>query len=90
MGANYVVFGTPWDTPTKPGRIPTPFATLVEAKTAITGIPIFAIGGIFPHNAAQVLATGVDGVAVITSVFGSGDPEKASRDFCSVFDRPVV
>ncbi len=85
MGADYVVFGTPWSTPTKPGRIPTPFETLVEAKSAITGIPIFAIGGIFPHNAAQVLATGVDGVAVITSVFGSDDPEKASRYICSVF-----
>ncbi|MDE0520269.1 MAG: thiamine phosphate synthase, partial [Candidatus Dadabacteria bacterium] len=54
------------------------------ARTAITGIPIFAIGGIFSHNAAQVLATGVDGVAVITSVFGSDDPEGASRDLRSV------
>ena len=90
MGADYVVFGTPWATPTKPGRIPTPFETLVEAKTAITGIPIFAIGGIFPHNAAQVLATGVDGVAVITSVFGSDDPEEASRDLCSVLNHPNV
>lgn len=85
MGADYVVFGTPWATPTKPGREPTPFETLVEAKTAVTGIPIFAIGGIFAHNAAAVLATGVDGVAVITSVFGSDDPETASREICSVF-----
>ncbi|MCY4262491.1 MAG: thiamine phosphate synthase, partial [Candidatus Dadabacteria bacterium] len=71
MGADYVVFGTPWSTPTKPWRIPTPFETLVDARAVIKGIPMFAIGGIFPHNAAQVLATGVDGVAVITSVFGS-------------------
>lgn len=84
MGADYVVFGTPWSTPTKPGRIPTAFETLVEAKTAITGIPIFAIGGIFAHNAAEVLATGVDGVAVITGVFGAEDPEEASRGICSV------
>ena len=90
MGADYVVFGTPWATPTKPGRTPTPFETLIEARGAITGIPIFAIGGIFPHNAAQVLATGVDGVAVITSVFGSGDPEGASRDFRRVLGRPAV
>ena len=91
MGADYVVFGTPWATPTKPGRTPTPFETLVEARTAIAGIPIFAIGGIFPHNAAQVLATGVDGVAVITSVFGSDDPEGASRDLCSVLeDHPAA
>ena len=86
MGADYVVFGTPWSTPTKPGRIPTPFETLVEAKTAVAGIPIFAIGGIFAHNAAEVLATGVDGVAVITSVFGSDDPERASREIRSALD----
>ena len=85
MGADYVVFGTPWDTPTKPGRVPTPFQTLVEAKTAITGIPIFAIGGIFPHNVSEVLEAGVDGVAVITGVFGSSDPEKASRELCAAF-----
>ena len=85
MGANYVVFGTPWATPTKPDREPTPFETLVEARTAVAGIPIFAIGGIFAHNAAEVLETGVDGVAVITGVFGSDDPEKASREICSVF-----
>ena len=85
MGADYVVFGTPWATPTKPGRAPTPFETLVEARTAVAGIPIFAIGGIFAHNAAEVLSTGVDGVAVITSVFGSDDPERASREICSVF-----
>ena len=85
MGADYVVFGTPWATPTKPGREPTPFETLVEARTAVAGIPIFAIGGIFAHKAAEVLETGVDGVAVITGVFGSDDPEKASREICSVF-----
>lgn len=91
MGADYVVFGTPWATPTKPGRIPTPFETLIEARTAITGIPIFAIGGIFSHNAAQVLDAGVDGVAVITSVFGSDDPEGASRGLCSVLkSHPAV
>ena len=84
MGADYVVFGTPWATPTKPGREPTPFETLVEAKTAVTGIPIFAIGGIFAHNAAEVLETGVDGVAVITGVFGAEDPKEASRGICSV------
>ncbi len=86
MGADYVVFGTPWPTPTKPGRIPTPFEVLVEAKRAITGIPIFAIGGIFPYNAAQVLDTGVDGIVAITSIFRSEDPEKAARNLCSVIN----
>lgn len=87
-GANYVAFGTPFFTPTKPDRKGTPFEILGEAKKRITTIPIFAIGGINKENAPSVLETGVDGIAVITSVFSSSDTEKAARDLCSLFDAP--
>ncbi|NIT14261.1 MAG: thiamine phosphate synthase [Candidatus Dadabacteria bacterium] len=86
-GADYITFGTPYDTPTKPGRKPTPFSTLVEAKARITDIPIFAIGGITKENAKDVLDTGVDGIAVITSVFGSADPEGSSRELSEIANR---
>jgi thiamine-phosphate pyrophosphorylase len=82
-GADYVVFGTPYYTPTKPDRTPTSFDVIKEAKRLITSIPIFAIGGITPQNAEDVLETGVDGIAVITSVFGSPDPESAARELTS-------
>ncbi|MEE9252870.1 MAG: thiamine phosphate synthase [Thermodesulfobacteriota bacterium] len=83
-GASYVTFGTPYPTPTKPGRRPTPFDVLREAKTRIRSIPVFAIGGITPKNARDVLETGVDGIAVITSVFGSPDPKKAAEDLVRI------
>ncbi len=82
-GADYLAFGTPYDTPTKPGRKPTPFSTLIKAKAKIKDIPIFAIGGITKENAQDVLDTGVDGIAVITSVFGSDDPEAACSELSS-------
>lgn len=84
-GADYVAFGTPFLTPTKPERDPTPFEVLRLARREITKIPIFAIGGINAENARSVLETGVDGIVVITSVFGSLDPEKSSRDLASLF-----
>lgn len=84
-GANYLAFGTPHFTPTKPERQPTPYEVLKEAKLVIPRIPIFAIGGITPQNVDSVLKTGVDGIAVITSVFGSSDPEKASRQLSAFF-----
>jgi thiamine-phosphate pyrophosphorylase len=84
-GADYLAFGTPFLTPTKPGRQPTSFQILREAKRVIPKIPIFAIGGITPQNVASVLETGVDGIAVITSVFGSSDPEKVSRQLSAFF-----
>jgi thiamine-phosphate pyrophosphorylase len=87
-GADYVVFGTPFFTPTKPDRKPTPLEVLKEAKRRITRIPVFAIGGITKENAQSVLETGVDGFAVITSTFGSPDPEKAARSLASLFENP--
>lgn len=84
-GADYLAFGTPYDTPTKPGRKPTPFSVLKEATQKFQNTPIFAIGGITKDNISDVLATGVDGVAVITSVFGSPDPETASRKLSEFF-----
>jgi thiamine-phosphate pyrophosphorylase len=84
-GADYIAFGTPFFTPTKPDRKPTPLEILVEAKRRIKSIPVFAIGGITPENAHTIVKTGVDGIAVITGVFGSPDPEGAARALSSLF-----
>lgn len=86
-GADYVAFGTPFFTPTKPERTPTSFDVLREAVSRIKNIPIFAIGGITPENAGSVLETGVDGIAVITAVFGSPDPESAARELSRVIKK---
>ncbi len=83
-GADYVVFGTPYYTPTKPEREPTSIEVLKEAVYVISQIPIFAIGGITKENASEILGTGVDGIAVITSVFGSPDPENAARELATL------
>ncbi|MEW6145562.1 MAG: thiamine phosphate synthase [Thermodesulfobacteriota bacterium] len=86
-GADYVAFGTPFFTPTKPERTPTSFDVLRVAVSKIKSIPIFAIGGITSKNVDSVLETGVDGIAVITSVFGAEDPEKAARGLSSIAER---
>jgi thiamine-phosphate pyrophosphorylase len=83
-GADYVVFGTPYYTPTKPEREPTSIEVLKEAVYVISQIPIFAIGGITKENASEILGAGVDGIAVITSVFGSPDPENAARELATL------
>jgi len=83
-GADYLAFGTPYYTPTKPEREPTTIDILKEAVSLITEIPIFAIGGITKENAYPILETGVSGIAVITSVFGSLDPETAARELAVI------
>jgi thiamine-phosphate pyrophosphorylase len=82
-GADYVAFGTPYNTPTKPDREPTSIEILNKAVNLIN-IPVFAIGGITKDNAKAILETGVDGIAVITSVFGSPDPETAARELANL------
>lgn len=84
-GADYVAFGTPYYTPTKPEREPTSIDTLKEAVSLINTIPIFAIGGITKENAGPILETGVNGIAVITSIFGSTDPETAARELTKLY-----
>lgn len=51
----------------------------VRAIDAAVDIPFVGIGGITPDNAADVVAAGADGVAVITAITSADDPEAATR-----------
>jgi len=52
----------------------------VRAIDAAVDIPFVGIGGITPENAAEVVAAGADGVAVITAVTAAEDPARATRE----------
>ena len=65
LGASYVGAGPVWATPTKPGADP-PIGLegLAEICRAVS-VPVVAIGGIDVSNAADCLAAGAAGVAVV-------------------------
>nr|WP_279343641.1 thiamine phosphate synthase [Variovorax terrae] len=48
---------------------------------ALTSLPLVAIGGIHPGNAAEVMAAGADGLAVVSALCAADDPRAAARDF---------
>ena len=52
----------------------------LRAIRAGTRRPLVAIGGIDAGNAAQVMAAGADGLAVVSALCSSADPEAAARD----------
>ena len=89
LGADYITIGTPYYTKTKPHRGPTSFDTMIEIVSKIKDIPIFAIGGIDSKNIKNVLDTGVNGVAVINSVFGTKNPVSSLKELYTILKNRV-
>jgi thiamine-phosphate pyrophosphorylase len=79
--ANYALLGPVFHTPSKEGLVYTiglrPLKNLVSAAK----IPILAVGGITPENAAQVMQTGVAGLAAISALIDPEDPAAVARAF---------
>ncbi|MEY2883415.1 MAG: thiamine-phosphate pyrophosphorylase [Pseudomonadota bacterium] len=72
QGADYVAFGAFHETTTKPSHYrPTP--DILTWWTTISQLPCVAIGGIFPDNAAPIVAAGADFIAVVRAVWDHPD-----------------
>jgi thiamine-phosphate diphosphorylase len=84
-GATYVGV-TVWSTATKPDARPVGLEG-VRAVARATRLPVVGIGGIHAANAAQVLAAGARGVAVVSAVAGSDDMVAATRALRAAVDR---
>lgn len=86
-GADYVGAGPAFATSTKD----TPLAVLgpdgIARIRRTVGIPVVAIGGITAANAASLAAAGADGVAVVSAILGTPDPEAAAADIARAFGR---
>jgi thiamine-phosphate pyrophosphorylase len=65
LGASYVGAGPVWATPTKPDADPPIGLAGLAAICRAVSIPVVAIGGIDATNAAECLAAGAAGVAVV-------------------------
>jgi thiamine-phosphate pyrophosphorylase len=83
-GASYVAFGAFFPSTTKPEAAAAPLALLTQARRALR-IPLCAIGGITPQNAAPLIAAGADYVAAVSGVFGADDIEAAARAYARLF-----
>ncbi len=70
---DYVSVGPIWETPTKAGR-PGVGLGLVEHAVADAPHPFFAIGGIDPANAGEVVAAGARRLGVVRAIRDAEDP----------------
>lgn len=76
---DYVGAGPVFATATKPGhKPPVGMAGLARIARA-TRLPAVAIGGLKATHAAEAIAAGAGGMAVVSAICGTPDPEAAAR-----------
>lgn len=83
-GCDYVAFGSAFPSPTKPGAVRAPVSLYRQAAAELP-VPVAAIGGITPDNAAPLVAAGCRLLAVISGVFDQSDPRDAAARYVRLF-----
>jgi thiamine-phosphate pyrophosphorylase len=85
-GADFVTLGPIYETPSKIkyGK-PLGVDSIRTGKKRVA-IPVFAIGGITPGRANEVMGCGADGVAVISAILASDDIAAHTKEFMRVLN----
>ena len=78
-GADYIGVGAVFPTSTKKDAKPMETELLRRISNSVS-IPVVAIGGINAGNILKLSGSGVDGVAVVSAIFGAEDPGKAAAE----------
>ena len=87
QGADLLVVGTVYDSPTHPGQPPAGVGLV--GWCAQPGVPVIGIGGITAENAGAVMQAGASGVAVISAILGSANPADATTQLASAVSTAV-
>ncbi len=82
---DYFAVGPVWETPTKPGR-PAVGLDLVTHAARVATKPFFAIGGISPLNAEQVVAAGARRMCVVRAIRDAPHPGVAAEALRRAFE----
>jgi thiamine-phosphate pyrophosphorylase len=80
QGADYIVLGPIYETPSKQMFGPPLGVHTLERACRLVRLPIIGIGGVTSARAREMRRAGAFGVAVITAVFGATDVESATRE----------
>ena len=85
-GADYLVAGTVYPSPTHPGGRASG-TTIIRSIVGVTALPVIGIGGIDASNAARVMDAGARGVACISAILAANDPRSAAAAIAEAMDR---
>jgi thiamine-phosphate pyrophosphorylase len=87
QGADWIVFGPVYDTPSKRRYGSPQGLQALERVTASVRIPVIAIGGITPERVPDVRRAGAAGVAAISALLAADSPANATRRFLDALAR---
>ena len=87
-GADYLGCGAVFGSATKSNVHVLPLETLKNIAAAVK-IPIVAIGGINENNMMRLAGSGIDGVAVISAIFGAADIESKCQELKRLSEKIV-
>lgn len=80
MGADYIAVSPVFSTPTKPDAGPPLGLEGIREMRKIVKVPLIGIGGINRENVIDVIRSGAEGVAVVSAIVSSEDPEKSAKE----------
>lgn len=78
-GADYIGVGAVFGTSTKKDARNLAGDALRKIAASVQ-IPVVAIGGISKDTLPQLAGSGVDGIAVVSAIFGAGNPGQATQE----------
>lgn len=78
-GGTYLGVGPIFGTRTKVDAGPAIGLNVLKRRIEVSGLPVIGIGGIDASNAGTVIKAGASGVAVMSAILASSDPEAAAR-----------
>lgn len=80
-GADFLVFGPVYDTPSKRPYGPPQGVDMLAQVVHAVKTPVFAIGGMTPARVAEARRAGAHGVAAISAILGAERPADATKAF---------
>lgn len=86
-GADFLIFGPIFDTPSKRQYGPPQGLSALEHVASAVRLPVLAVGGITPARVGEVLRAGAAGVAVIGAILGAERPADAVKAFLDALGR---
>jgi hydroxymethylpyrimidine kinase/phosphomethylpyrimidine kinase/thiamine-phosphate diphosphorylase len=90
INPSYVAFGPIYPTKTKEMKFTAQGMKRLQEMRALTSLPLVAIGGLTLNHLPELRAAGVDGVAVISAILASNDPDAAVEAWLTQFAGDLI